>query len=465
MGNKETKEMGVEGTERVSFGRTLAWSGRGVSFAVNTVFISYIVYVCTDIIGLNAAIIGGLLLGSKVIDAFTDLGFGYILEKTKTKLGKARPYELFLIPLWLFTALMFAVPHFSTILQYIWVFVTYVICNAVCQTALGGADPVYLSRAFKSSRNQIKLMSVNGIIIYLGTMIFSVFVPLFLSRGGTTQNGWIRLSVILGISMTVVGLLRFIFIKEVDVNDLIGEEKKKDDELTMKETLRLLGKNKYVFIIALLMLVTTLLNNMGTAQTYYFKYIVRNTDAMSFVSLAAMASLIGLMIFPFLAAKIGTTRILHISMMIGVVGIGLRTLGTTNIVTIFIGSLLVSLATSPLSTMISIYLIDCMDYGEWKTGTRIEGPIASISNFASKIGAGVASGFIGLVMGIVGYDGLAEVQTPLVNGAIVFIYNWFPLIMLIIMFILSGFYQVDKQRPQMNADLEARRQADKAKQA
>ncbi len=448
-----------EGEERLSLGRTLAWSGRGVSYAVNTVFIAYIVYVCTDILGLNAAIIGGLLLGSKIIDGFTDLGFGYILDKTKTRFGKARPYELFLIPLWLFTALMFAVPHFGTTFQYIWVFITYVICNAVCQTALGGADPVYLSRAFKSSRNQIRLMSVNGIMIYLGTLIFSVFVPLFLSRGGTTQGGWIKLSIILGLSMTLIGLLRFIFIKEVAADEPAVEKKKDDKGLSLKETFRLLGKNKYVFIIALLMLVTTMLNNMGTAQTYYFKYIIGNTDVMSFVSLAAMASLVGLMIFPILAAKIGTTKILHISMVVGVIGIGLRTLGTTNIATIFIGSLLISLSTTPLSTMISIYLIDCMDYGEWKTGTRIEGPIASISNFASKIGAGIASGFIGLVMGMVGYDGLAQVQTPLVNGAIVFIYNWFPLIMLVIMLILSRFYQVDRQRPQMNADLAARRQA------
>ncbi len=448
-----------EGEERLSIGRTLAWSGRGVSYAVNTVFISYIVYVCTDILGLNAAIIGGLLLGSKIIDGFTDLGFGYILDKTKTRFGKARPYELFLIPLWLFTALMFAVPHFGTTFQYIWVFITYVICNAVCQTALGGADPVYLSRAFKSSRNQIRLMSVNGIMIYLGTLIFSVFVPLFLSRGGTTQGGWIKLSVILGLSMTLIGLLRFIFIKEVAADEPAVKKQKYDKGLSLKETFRLLGKNKYVFIIALLMLVTTMLNNMGTAQTYYFKYIIGNTDVMSFVSLAAMASLVGLMIFPILAAKIGTTKILHISMVVGVIGIGLRTIGTTNIATIFIGSLLLSLSTTPLSTMISIYLIDCMDYGEWKTGTRIEGPIASISNFASKIGAGIASGFIGLVMGMVGYDGLAQVQTPLVNNAIVFIYNWFPLIMLVIMLILSRFYQVDRQRPQMNADLAARHQA------
>ena len=60
---------------------------------------------------LNPAIVGSLLLASKIIDAFTDLGFGYILDKTHTRWGKARPYEVFVVLMWAFTILMFNVPR------------------------------------------------------------------------------------------------------------------------------------------------------------------------------------------------------------------------------------------------------------------------------------------------------------------------------------------------------------------
>ena len=110
----------------------------------------------------------------------------------------------------------------------------------------------------------------------------------------------------------------------------------------------------------------------------------------------------------------------------------------------------------PISLMINTYLIDCMDYGEWKTGVRVEGLVASIANFASKVGAGIASGLTGLVMGLAGYDGLAEVQTAAANNAIVFLYNYMPLILFCVMLVLSLMYKVDSIRPQMNADLAAK---------
>lgn len=457
MGKKKLDEKGMPygAREKMPFWYSLAWSSRGVVYAINAVFVGYIVFFCTDVLGLNAGIIGGILLGSKVIDAFTDLGFGYLVDRTHTRFGKARPYEFFVILEWLFTILMFAVPDVSRTFQYIWVFIMFVLVNAVCQTALGGVDSVYMSRAFTTDKNRIKVMSINGFVIYIGSMIFSILMPQFLSRGGTTQIGWVKLSIMLGVPLAAIGMLRFIFCKEIATEEPAVETDKKD-KITVKETVSSIGKNKFLFIIVGLMFLTNIVNNMSTATTYYFKYIIGNTDLMSIIGMTGMVSLIGLIAFPILASKFGTTKILHISIMIGIIGILIRIIGATDIKTIVIGSICMTLATMPISVMINTYLIDCMDYGEWKTGTRIEGLVASIANFASKIGAGAASGFIGLITGLSGYDGTAAVQTASANTAIVFLFNWFPLILFVIMLVLAMMYQVDKLRPQMKADLEAK---------
>ena len=430
-----------------------AWSTRGIAQAINVVLCMNIAYYCTDIVGLNATVVGTLFLVSKIIDAFTDLGFGFLLDKTHTRWGKARPYEVFIVIEWVFTVLMFNIPNAGTTVQYIWLFIMYTMINAVCATALGGIDSVYLARAFTTEKNQIKAISINGVIVMFCSIIFNIVFPRFLAGKGTTQLGWTQLVISLAVIMSVIGILRFIFCKEIVVDEPRKDGKKTANDLSLKQSLGLIGKNKYLFIVVGLMLLTFVVNNMQTATTYYFKYIYGDLEAQGTAAITSIIVLPALIFFPMLSNKFGTTRLLQACCGIGILGMLIRTLGGPNMTTIIIGGLLFGIGTLPISLMINTYLIDCMDYGEWKTGVRIEGLVASIANFASKVGNGIAVGLVGLVMGMAGYDGLAATQSDAANGAIVFLYNILPLILFVVMLVLSLFYKVDSIRPQMNADL------------
>ena len=430
-----------------------AWSTRGIAQAINVVLCMNIAYYCTDIVGLNATVVGTLFLVSKIIDAFTDLGFGFLLDKTHTRWGKARPYEVFIVIEWVFTVLMFNIPNAGTTVQYIWLFIMYTMINAVCATALGGIDSVYLARAFTTEKNQIKAISINGAIVMFCSIIFNIVFPRFLAGKGTTQLGWTQLVISLAVIMSVIGILRFIFCKEIVVDEPRKDGKKTANDLSLKQSLGLIGKNKYLFIVVGLMLLTFVVNNMQTATTYYFKYIYGDLEAQGTAAITSIIVLPALIFFPMLSNKFGTTRLLQVCCGIGILGMLIRTLGGPNMTTIIIGGLLFGIGTLPISLMINTYLIDCMDYGEWKTGVRIEGLVASIANFASKVGNGIAVGLVGLVMGMAGYDGLAATQSDAANGAIVFLYNILPLILFVVMLVLSLFYKVDSIRPQMNADL------------
>ena len=433
------------------------WSTRGIAAAINVVLVVYVTFYSTDLLGLNPAIIGGILLASRIVDAFTDLGFGYILDKTHTRWGKARPYEVFIILEWLFTILLFNTPqHASAAVQYVWIGFMYIMINAICATALGGIDSVYLARAFTTEQNQIKAISINGVIVMICTIAFNIVFPSFLAAGGKTLAGWSSMVISLGVVMAVLGILRFIFCKEIVKDEPNEDGKCTTNDLTMKESLSAISKNKYLFIIVGLMLITFIVNNMQSATTYYFKYVYGDVSTQGTVAITTMIVVPALIVFPALAKKFGTTKLLQVCSGIGIAGIAIRSLGGTNLVTLIVGGILFGLGTMPISLMINTYLIDCMDYGEWKTGVRVEGLVASIANFASKVGAGIASGLTGLVMGLAGYDGLAEVQTASANNAIVFLYNYMPLILFCVMLVLSLMYKVDSIRPQMNADLAAK---------
>lgn len=456
-----TNEKGVPygAREKMPLWFGLAWSTRGVAAGINAILIMQVTYYCTDILGLNAAVVGMLFLVSKIIDAFTDLGFGYILDRTHTRFGKARPYEIFIVFEWLLTVMMFNVPAIGATGQYVWIFMTYMLINAVCATALGGIDSVYQARVFTTQKNQIAAMSINGFIVMACCMVFGILFPQFLQGSGTTQAGWTAMIIPLAIAMSAIGILRFVFCKEVvtdsDSQDAAGT---KVNDLTLKESLSKLMQNKYLLIIVALMFLTFFVNNLSAAN-YYFKYIMGDLGFQSILAMTSLITVPALVVFPMLSSKFGTTRILQIFLAAGAIGMLIRTIGGTNHITLLVGSLVFSVGTLPISLMINTYLIDCMDYGEWKTGVRIEGLVASIANFASKVGQGVALGAVGFILGIVGYDGMAETQSALVNGTIVFLYNILPLIIFVLMYILSKGYKVDSIRAQMKADLEQRHQA------
>ncbi len=433
------------------------WSTRGVAQAINFVLVVYVTFYSTDLLGLNPAIIGGILLASRIVDAVTDLGFGYILDKTHTRWGKARPYEVFILIEWLFTILLFNTPqHASATVQYIWIAVLYILINAICATVLGGIDSVYLARAFTTEQNQIKAISINGVIVMICSIAFNIVFPGFLAAGGKTLSGWSSMVISLGVVMAVLGILRFIFCKEIVKDEPNEDGKRTTNDLSMKESLSAISKNKYLFIVVGLMLITSIVNNMQSATTYYFKYVFGDVGMQGTVAITTMIVVPALIVFPALAKKFGTTKLLQVSSAIGILGLGIRSFGGTNLATLIIGGILFGIGTMPIALMINTYLIDCMDYGEWKTGVRVEGLVASIGNFASKVGMGLASGLTGLIMGLAGYDGLAEVQTASANNAIVFLYNYMPLILFCVMLVLSLMYKVDSIRPQMNADLAAK---------
>lgn len=292
----------------------------------------------------------------------------------------------------------------------------------------------------------------------LGSSVFSILFPQFLASGGLTQSGWIRLSLTLGIPLALIGLLRFFFCKEIVVEQpaKASETGKKRDDMSLREMFGALLKNKYFLIVIALYFCVNIINNISVVNTYYFKYIVGNVSLLSLVSMTSLVTPIILIFFPMLSRKFGTTRLLRVSFLIGIAGIVIRIIGGTNLITIVIGAVGLVVGDMPITTLITTYVIDCMDYGEWKTGLRVEGLIASVNGFAGKAGSAVASGLVGVIMGAVGYNGLLEVQTQAVNNTIVLLFNWMPLVLFVLMYVLSRFYNVDAIRPQMKAELAQR---------
>ena len=95
-GKKENKEN--KDKDKLGFGKLLIYKSSDVSSAcVSAIVLSYLTLYCTDTLGINPAVLGTLLMISKIFDAFTDIIAGWLVDNTHTKLGKGRPYEICII--------------------------------------------------------------------------------------------------------------------------------------------------------------------------------------------------------------------------------------------------------------------------------------------------------------------------------------------------------------------------------
>jgi Na+/melibiose symporter-like transporter len=111
----------------------------------------------------------------------------------------------------------------------------------------------------------------------------------------------------------------------------------------------------------------------------------------------------------------------------------------------------------PISFMMNIYLFECMDYGEWKLGTRVEGVMGSVNSFMAKLASALSGALQGFLIAIIGYVGTAETQSPGTLTGITVLYNFVPLLLVAAALMISYKYDVEKQIPQIRAELEARK--------
>ena len=95
---REKKE---KNPKSVGFGRMMAWQLRAVSSGIALMVVGYVSLFCTEVLHMEPALVATLLLVSKLLDGFTDIIAGYIVDRTNTKLGRGRPYELCIIGLWI----------------------------------------------------------------------------------------------------------------------------------------------------------------------------------------------------------------------------------------------------------------------------------------------------------------------------------------------------------------------------
>ena len=437
----------------VPFGKLIAWSLRGGSTGVAMLILSYLTIFAVKTMRMPAALVGGLLLASKFIDGVTDLFAGLIIDRTNTKMGRGRPYELCVIGMWLTTVLMFMVPESATmVVKSIWILVMYLFANSIFYTFLNANSTVYMVCAFSSQKEYVQLSTYGGVVPMLIVLIFNVLFPPLMGTMATSQGGWVKLVLIFAVPLTVLGMLRFFVIKETNDVDVSAE----GDKVNLKEVFQLLKKNRYIYIIALATLVINLLTNMGTG-VFYFTEIVGNVKLMSVLAVSQVIVLPLMFIFPQMLKKMSVAKLVRIGLLVGAAAGIVNFFAGSNMILLVIGAILTGVGSVPVTMLAALMIIECADYNEHIGLSRMEGSLGAVNGFAGKVGAGIGAGILGILIGLAGYDGNLAVQPDSAITMIRLLYSLIPAALNVVMYLVFRLYNLDKNISQIRAENEARR--------
>lgn len=448
--------------DKIGFGGLMLWQSRAVSTSIVVLMLGFLMIYATDTLKIPAAWVSLILVGSKVFDGVTDMVAGFIVDRTETKWGKARPYEIFIVGLWLATWLMFSCPEsLSTVAKCVWIFAMYALANAICYTFLNANQTPYMVRAYKESQI-VKLTSYGSIITMLAAVAFNVIFPTLMGSIATSASGWSRLVLMFAVPLAAIGLLRMIFVKEkydVDVTTENGEKLKVKDVFTVVKT------DKYILLITVMSFIFNFVCNMGV-NVYYFTYIVKNVGLMGVTYIAQIVAIPLALIFPKLISKFSTVKLMFVGFLISAFGYLVNFFAGSNIVLLMIGAVLNGAGTIPASMLITLVIIECADFNEWKGIPRMEGTMSSINSLGTKIGAALGAGALGVCLSAVGYTGDAETITEASLIMIRMLYSLVPMVLYVLTAFSLKLYKLDKLMPQIKAENEARRaEAEKQKSA
>ncbi|MCP8688705.1 MFS transporter [Marinobacterium sedimentorum] len=421
--------------------------------ASNLVFTSmgiFLTFYYTDVIGIPAAIVGTIMLVSRVFDGVSDVLMGVVVDKTRSRHGKARPWLLWMsIPFALATILTFSVPQMDQTLQVIYIFISYNLLNLVYTAinipygvlnALTTRDPYQ-----RSLLNIFRIFMANVGIILVGQIV----MPLVQSFGGG-RTGWQLAFTLLGVVSTVLFLITFASTKERVETD------PRMREVPIKTGVKALFSNRYwVMMLAFFVSFFILVALCFSTPVFYANHVLGDSSMIGTLILGTVApQLPALFIMPYFVKRWGKVSCCRVGLLVMAGSYLLLLTDPHNVQLAVIATIIKGIGMAPIIGSAFAMLADTIDYGEWKTGLRTEGLTYSAGSFGSKVGIGLGSAIVGWVLSLGGYVGGSETQTPDAINAIISIFVSIPCVISIGLFVLMMFYKMDKIMPRILADLD-----------
>ena len=420
---------------------------------------SFVMLYLTNTVGLNPGIIGTLIMVSKLFDGVSDIFFGTMIDKTKSKLGKARPWMLYAyIGCAVTLVANFAIPaSLGRTAQYAWFFIAYTMLNAVFFTANNIAYASLVTFCTRNSKERVEMGSFRFIFAFSTSLIIQSVTVQFVRALGNGASAWKTVAIIYAVIGLIVNTISVFSIKELPEEEL-AKDKDQEEKYSLIEAAKLLVSNKYYLMICgtyVCQQIYTAMLNMGI---YYMIYILKNEDLYSVFSWAInIPVIIAMCITPMLVERMkGLYRMNLAGYILGTAGrVGVIIAGYMGSVPLMIAfTAVAALGMAPWQGDMGAVVASCSEYTWLTKGKHIDGTMYSCTSFGTKIG-GIGVALCGWLLDISGFVKTSAVQPTSCINMLHVMYLWIPMLLsLCITFIMSRM-NVEGANKKLRAQMES----------
>lgn len=440
---------------------TLEKIGYGMGGAANNVIwtgiSTFLVFFYTDVVGIAAGLIGTIMLFSRVFDGASDVVMGLLLDKTRSKHGKSRPWLLWMaIPFAIAAVLLFAMPDISDTGKVLYIVLTYNIALLIYTAVeIPHGTLGALMTHDQHERSVLNVAKMVGAYVAI-IAISNVTVPV-VERFGGGQTGWISTFALYG---AVAAAIYFLTFKSTTERTSSQGVDQRGQQPSVKVSIVALLRNEYWLIATLVLLLMYIFNAMTSGVAIYFaKYILGASTLVGVVTTAlTLATLAGMLLIVPVTRRFGKRNTAIAGCLVAVVGSLIILVEPTSTAAVMTGQVVRGLGKAAVMGVIFAMLADTMEYGEWKTGIRIEGLIYSGASMGIKVGTGLGSGLIGWGLALSGYVGTQTTQSATATTMISALFVWIPILVSLLMAALLFTFKLDKRYPRILEELRVTKQ-------
>lgn len=421
---------------------------------------NYLMVFYTKVLGISGFVVGILFMGSRIVDAFTDVTMGRIVDHMQpAKDGRFRPWiRRMCIPVAVASTIMYFyfVQGWAYWAKIVYMTVTYLLWSSFCYTAVNIPYGSMASVISTDVKDRAALSTFRSIGASLAGLLVGVLVPLIVYETGEDGSQIVKpvsftlTAVVFGILSVICYALCYFLCRE-----RVAFEKKESKKEGVGAMLIGLGRNRPLLALvcaALVLLLASLLSQ--TMNNYLFLDYFKNAKALSAVNVVSIAGVF--LLAPFIskiAADFGKKEVGALGMLLaGIVYLILFFLRVKSIpmfmVFLFCGTIGVGL----FNLIVWAFITDIIDYQEVATGRREDGTVYAVYSFARKVGQALAGGLGGFVLTAIGYVSEAASQTEIVSERIYTVATLVPGICYLIVFLIMQFgYPLTRKEVEKNS--------------
>ena len=438
---------------------------------------SYLTQFYTDVLGLAGGFLTMMPIISKMVDAITNIVMGRIIDRTRTRQGKARPWVLISgLAMAVTGTLLYSVPRASYQVQIVWIVVSYNLFFAFAFTIYNMSHTLMVPLSTRNTKQRDTLALVqNAGMNMLPGMLSAIIMPFLVAKFGVgiaAQGNWMTFMSILSILVLPATIIEYYFTKErVTEDEMANAAVGEDTSVPFSQQIKACFKDKYWLIIMSFIVIFELFNILQTNSMLYYCNWVLDTSVTGGAPKQMMVNMIGqgpigigiFLLWP-IVNRFGKRKTMQVGFIIAALGsLGVILAGTN--LPVMLGCMMIKSIGSIPTFVIAAMMAEALDHIEWKNNYRSDGFSAAVRSIIMTVAAGVGQTII--LGGISGFGYIAPesatqiiVQPTPMKMFFIATFAGAPMVGYIIGAILMIFFDVENKIPQISADITARRRAE-----